>query len=142
MFSLFRVFISVAFMISGIFLAWDISHAASGKIQSQIESTGATDEVNEEDEAKIRDDIHSYIIESYKAQGNKILKDLDVKLQKSIPERSDRIEAYKKIKNSLELRKKRIDAMDASQIKKEILWEFLDHMTTSIEKKIGELQNE
>lgn len=63
---------------------------------------------NVQDSEKIKEDIQGYIIESYKIQGTKILKDLDIKLQKSIPNIDDREEAYVKIKTSLEIRKKEL----------------------------------
>ncbi len=93
---------------------------------------------NVQDSEKIKEDIQGYIIESYKIQGTKILKDLDIKLQKSIPNIDDREEAYVKIKTSLEIRKKRIEELDASTIKKQILAEFLDHMIHLINLKLDE----
>lgn len=97
-------------------------------------------DISQEEEAKVKKDLNEFIIESYKAQGTKILKELDIKLQKSLPETSERIEAYKKILSSLELREKRLERMKTSQTKKIILKGFLDHMINSLKKKIESLE--
>ncbi len=91
------------------------------------------------EEEKVKKDINTYIIDSYKAQGTKILKDLDSKLQKTLPEPSERKEAYKKIRTALDLRKKRIENTKTSETKKMILEEFLDHMMDNLDKKIEDL---
>ena len=147
----------------------DISHAASGKVDpiittsgsdtlsvgtGEIEkkwssSTGKVDEkrsddsddtsVNTEEEEKIKQDINTYIIESYKVQWTKIIKDLSAKLTKTLPDPEDRKQAYEKIKASLEMRKKRTEKTKMSDTKKLILTEFLDHMIDLLDAKITEL---
>lgn len=72
--------------------------------------------------------MNEYIIEAYKAQGNKIIKELDIKLQKTLPDNEKRKEAYLKIMTALELRKKKISKNETSEMKKVILNEFLSHM--------------
>ena len=108
---------------------------------SQKESTGVSYEgkVKQEEEEKIKQDINSYIIESYKAQWTKIIKDLNNKLSKTLPADADRKDAYEKIRSSLALRKKRIENTPMSDTKKLILDEFLEHMIDLLDKKIAEL---
>lgn len=137
-----RPFLISMYIVSATIIGADFTDAASGiPMQTKSEILSWSIE-NTQDSEQIKEDIQAYIIESYKIQGTKILKDLDGKLQKTIPNSADRKEAYIKIKASLELRKKRIEDLDASKIKKEILAEFLDHMIHSIDKKIEEFDKE
>lgn len=89
---------------------------------------------------KIKQEISSYIIDSYKAQWDKILKDIDQTLQKTNPDKRDRIEAYKKIRISLEARRiKNNQWKKISETSKMIINEFLWHIIESIDKKVQEL---
>lgn len=112
----------------------------TGTIENN-ESTDTTEELTDAEKEQVKKEINEYIIDSYKVQGSKILKDLDIKLQSALPETEERIEAYGKILQSLELRKKRVENMKASETKKLILNEFLSHMISGIKKKIESLQN-
>ncbi|MDD2694020.1 MAG: hypothetical protein PHY14_03740 [Candidatus Gracilibacteria bacterium] len=113
-----------------------LEKSASGSITPQEDSHIITPE----EEEQVKKDLNEYIIESYKIQGTKILKELDAQLQKSLPEESERKEAYKKILTSLELREKRLEKMKVSETKKAILKEFLEHMIYILEKKVESLQ--
>ena len=93
----------------------------------------------EQEEQKLKQDINTYIIESYKAQGTKIIKDLSIKLSKSLPDKNDRQEAYQKIRMSLETRLEKTGKLKMSETKKLILKEFLSHMIELLDKKIEEL---
>lgn len=105
------------------------------------EYTETKESVSEEKKEKIKQEISSYIIDSYKAQWDKILKDIDQTLQKTAPDKGDRIEAYKKIRISLEARRNRNNtAKKVSEISRMIINEFLIHMIDSIDKKIEELK--
>lgn len=97
-------------------------------------------ELTIEEKEKVKQELNAYIIDSYKAQWNKIMKELDAKLQKAIPDPDEREDAYKKILISLQLREKRINNMKAGETKKLILKEFLNHMITNIEKKIENIE--
>lgn len=97
-------------------------------------------ELTTEEKEKVKQELNEYIINSYKAQGNKIMRDLDTKLQKAIPDADEREEAYRKILTSLKLREQRIENMKAGETKKLILREFLNHMIASIEKKIENIE--
>lgn len=97
-------------------------------------------ELTIEEKEKVKQELNAYIIDSYKAQGTKIMKELDARLQKAIPDPNEREEAYTKILTSLKLREKRIENMKAGETKKLILREFLNHMITNIEKKIENIE--
>lgn len=150
---LVSLLISLTFSV-GVFAADASKDTSSGKIQSgstvETEKAEQDDEQEEEKETKevateakkekIKQEISSYIIDSYKAQGDKILKDIDQTLQKTAPDKDDRVEAYKKIRTSLEARKNRNNASKkVSETSKLIVGEFLNHMIESIDKKIVEL---
>lgn len=150
---LVSLLISLTFSV-GVFAADVSKDTSSGKIQSgttvETEKAEQDDEQEEEKETKevateakkekIKQEISSYIIDSYKAQGDKILKDIDQTLQKTAPDKDDRVEAYKKIRTSLEARKNRNNASKkVSETSKLIVGEFLNHMIESIDKKIVEL---
>ncbi len=111
---------------------WD---SKSGSIDTEFVKTA--EEVQEEQ--KLKQDINTYIIESYKAQWSRIIKDLSIKLAKSIPDKNDRQEAYKKIRMSLETRLEKTGRLKMSETKKLILKEFLSHMIDLLDKKIEEL---
>jgi hypothetical protein len=115
-----------------------------GSKKTQItENTWTWDESGVSEEArkeKIKQEVSAYIIESYKAQWDKILKDIDQTLQKTTPNREDRLEAYDKIQSSLIARRsKNRSSAKISEISKEIVEAFLTHMVDSIEKKKQEL---
>lgn len=159
--------LSAIFLLGSFFVMLDISYASStGKLVTKNETwalevsqkegistdadeekteTGTLDDIKtssekSDEEEKLKQDINTYIIESYKAQWSKIVKELSVKLTKSIPDGKDRQEAYKKIQSSLELRVKRTERLKMSETKKMILAEFLEHVIGLLEKKIEELE--
>lgn len=162
-----RVFIYMISIVSVSLLGgfFDVSYAASGKTETgtvytkedtpstetsaiekktptgsgKVEEKTEDNTIDSEEEEKIKQDINSYIIESYKAQWTKIIKDLSIKLTKTVPDIEERKEAYKKIQSSLELRKKKTEKVKMSDTKKLILTEFLDHMIDLLDTKINEL---
>jgi hypothetical protein len=97
-------------------------------------------EADLKEEKKIKQDINTYIIDSYKVQGTKIVKDLSTKLNKTISDPKDRQEAYRKIRSSLELRLEKTERLKMSETKKLILQEFLTHMIDLLGMKIEELK--
>lgn len=114
-------------------------------VEKKVSSWSTKEEVSEEidseeEEEKIKQDINSYIIESYKVQWTKIIKDLSTKLTKTLPDGDERQEAYRKIQDSLELRKNRMEKIKMSETKRLILEEFLNHMIDLLGKKIEELE--
>jgi hypothetical protein len=100
-----------------------------------------TESVREAKKEKIKQEISSYIIDSYKSQWDKILKDIDQTLQKTAPDIGDRISAYEKIQSSLEARRQRNkNSNKVNETSKVIIDAFLWHMIVSIEKKQKELR--
>ena len=94
------------------------------------EWTGAKDE-----KENVQWLINSYILETYKAQWDKILKDMDISLQKKIPDIEKRIQAYTSIQKTLELRKNRILKANISEVNKTLLNSYFDYMIEALEKK-------
>lgn len=94
-----------------------------------------------EDKEKVQQEINTYILEAYKLQGNKILKDIDVSLQKINTDSETRIKAYARIQRTLEMRKKRIQNMDLSENNKTILTAYLQYMINALEKKQANLKD-
>jgi len=106
----------------------------------QPNNTWATEE-KEEKQQKIREEISSFIIESYKAQWDKIVRDIETTLQKNVPDRAERMRAYERIQLSLEARKKmNRSSSKMSDTNKEIIDIFLSYMIDSIEKKKEEIK--
>lgn len=138
--------IITVFLISLCF--WGNTFASSGTTEesttNEIETTPSnetseTTKITEKKE-KIKQEISTYIIESYKAQGDKLVKDIDQTLQKNIPDKKDRIEAYDKIQSSLEARRwTNKSSKKISETSKQIIDAFLTHIIESIEKKKQEL---
>lgn len=97
-------------------------------------TTEEWDETKTEKE-NIQSLINSYILETYKAQWEKILKDMDLNLQKKIPDIEKRIKAYDSIQTTLELRKNRILKVDLSESNKQLLSDYFDYMIDALEKR-------
>ncbi len=134
----------------------DISPTSSGKVEAKIRDKKALNDKIREDEKnsekeEITDDvavqkdekeketvqwlINSYILETYKAQWDKILKDMDLSLQKKIPDIEKRTQAYTSIQTTLELRKNRILKVNISEVNKSLLNSYFEYMIDSLEKK-------
>ncbi len=109
------------------------------KEKSVNDSSGDT--FSEEDKDKVQQEINNYILEAYKLQWNKILKDIDASLQRINPDVETRIQAYDHIQKTLAMREKRIQAMALSENNKTILTAYLDYMIQSLEKRQAELKN-
>lgn len=101
--------------------------------------TGKTLEEREED--KVKQDINASIVEFIVIpKAKQIVKELSTKLTVKFPDSEERIEAYKSIKNTLILRKNRIEWMNMSETGKYILKEFPNQMIELLDKKIEELK--
>ncbi len=111
------------------------SESKNGSLDGEFVKTAE----KEQEEQKLKQDINTYIIEWSKARWTKIIKDLSIKLSKSLPEKNDRQEAYKKIRMSFEIRLEKTGKLKMSETKKLILKEFLAHMIDLLDKKIEEL---
>ena len=134
------ILISLTFSVGAFAESGATSWSGTKSITADDTSEEGWDETSEEKKERIKQEISSYIIDSYKAQWDKILKDIDQTLQKTAPDKEDRIEAYKKIRASLEARRqKNMKSLKTSDTSKTIVNEFLNHMIDSIDKKISDL---
>ncbi len=135
------ILLSLAFSASVFASSGDTSDTPSRTGSVQSEDTDSESNAKDEKKEKIKQEVSSYIIESYKAQWDKIIKDIDQTLQKNVPNIEDRIEAYDKIQKTLEARRKlNKSSTKISDTSKQIIDAFLTHMIDSIEKKKRELK--
>lgn len=116
------------------------SFAASGVTSSGSTATGAsikkieapilieTKEDTEETEKKAQ----KLILEVYKLQGNKILKEIDQSLEKMNLDTKAKKEAYASIQKTLELRKQKIEKSDMSSDAQDIIISYIDHMVSML----------
>ncbi len=117
-----------------------LTEKKSNKVEKIIPKDDTPNEstISEEDDKEkenIQNLINSYILETYKAQWEKILKDMDLNLQKKIPDIEKRIKAYDSIQTTLELRKTRILKVNLSESNKQLLSDYFDYMIDSLEKR-------
>ena len=105
--------------------------------------SGGSDEDTdkEEQDSSVQSLINSYILETYKSQWDKILKDMDLSLQKKIPDIEKRIQAYDSIQNTLELRKTKIMKINISEANRSLLSAYFDYMIKSLEKRKTSLES-
>ncbi len=99
------------------------------------ESTDDDESSQKDEKETVQTLINSYILETYKAQWDKILKDMDVSLQKKIPDVAKRIQAYDSIQTTLELRKTRILKVNISEANKDLLSSYFNYMIAALEKR-------
>jgi len=85
---------------------------------------------------EIETTVNNYILGVYKLQGNKILQDLDVSLQKLTLSPQERIEAYASIQATLRLRKSEVlKDVTLQKNSRTILLGYLDYMIQSLEDR-------
>lgn len=80
------------------------------------------------------------ILEVYKAQWNKVIKEIDQSLEKLNPNPKIRINSYTSIQKTLELRKKRVAKSQMSALARDIILEYLDYMLAAIQSRKKALQ--
>jgi hypothetical protein len=89
-----------------------------------------------DEKERIRQEINNSIIEAYKLQWSKILKDIDTTLQKMNLSDEEKLEAYDRIQETLEARKKKIQTSpELSEKNKDIIGAYLNYMITSLGKR-------
>lgn len=92
------------------------------------------------EEQKTEKNAQKIILEVYKIQGNKILKDMDISIEKVNPDPKIRIDIYSSIQKTLELRKIKVEKWEMSKDSKEILTWYINYMVSAIEKKKKNLE--
>lgn len=148
----------IVILISSLFLLWvEGSFAMSGSDTSSGETVKIkmTEKVLEEkksaesesgienrkiEEQKTETNAQKIILEVYKIQGTKILKDMDTSITKVNPDPKVRIEVYSWIQKTLEFRKQKLEKSEMSNQGKDILTGYIDYMIFTIGKKIKNLE--
>jgi hypothetical protein len=112
----------------------------------EIEKSGSetveniTTEEEKIEEKKTEKNAQKIILEVYKIQWNKILKDMDVSIEKLNSDPKIRIDIYSSIQKTLEFRKQKVEKSIISTEGKWILVWYIDYMVTAIEKKKKNLE--
>ena len=113
------------------------------KEQKEVKSS-SDDDTNDEERAvenkNTEKNAQKIILEVYKIQGNKILKDMWASIERVNPDPKVRIEIYTSIQKTLEFRKNKLEKSDLSNESKEILIGYIEYMISSIGKKIKNLE--
>lgn len=105
--------------------------------ESLTEKIESTENIKEKkvEEKKTEINAQRIILEVYKIQGNKILKDMDASIEKINPDPKIRIEIYSSIQKTLEFRKQKLWKSEMSNDSKDILIWYIDYMVSAIEKR-------
>jgi hypothetical protein len=159
-------FARIFFILISLFLitSFEVSFAASGSLSTwsgiapiairdiekidkeknkDTETNSGTETSTEEEkieEQKTEKNAQKIILEVYKIQGNKILKDMDISIEKVNPDPKIRIDIYSSIQKTLELRKIKVEKWEMSKDSKDILTGYINYMVYAIEKKKKNLE--
>lgn len=111
------------------------------KDQKEDEGSGDTNTEDKKiEDKKTEKNAQKIILEVYKIQGNKILKDMDASIEKVNPDPKVRIEVYSSIQKTLEFRKQKLEKSELSDESKDILTGYIEYMIFAIEKKKKNLE--
>ena len=89
---------------------------------------------------EIVQDINTYILDAYKAQGDKILKNLDISLKKTMPKSADQIDAYKRLRSALISNIQQAKEANMSDTRRGLVVAYLNYLIDQITLRISELQ--
>jgi hypothetical protein len=109
-------------------------------IQEGDTDTGIVLEEKKAEDKKTEKNAQKIILDVYKIQGNKILKDMDTNIEKLNSDPKVRIDVYSGIQKTLELRKQKLEKSEMSDESKDILTSYIDYMISSIEKRKKNLE--
>jgi hypothetical protein len=109
-------------------------------IQESDTETGIILEEKKAEDKKTEKNAQKIILDVYKIQGNKILKDMDTNIEKLNSDPKVRIDVYSGIQKTLELRKQKLEKSEMSDESKDILTSYIDYMISSIEKRKKNLE--
>ncbi len=84
-------------------------------------------------------DINSYILEVYKAQGDKILRNLDITLRKTLPKAEDQIQAYSRLQAALIENRKQLKDEEMSETRRTLISDFLLYLIEQLDVRIHDL---
>ncbi len=110
------------------------------ELKSSSDDTDTRDDEKTVEDKKTEKNAQKIILEVYKIQGNKILKDMWASIERVNPDPKVRIEIYTSIQKTLEFRKNKLEKSDLSNESKEILIGYIDYMVVNIEKKKKNLE--
>ncbi len=117
-----------------------VSVSTGTKNKSIVELPSPSVIENAIEDKKTEKNAQKIILEVYKMQWNKILKDMDANIEKVNPDPKVRIDVYSGIRKTLEFRKQRLEKMDLGEESKDILSGYIEYMIASIDKKIKNLE--
>jgi hypothetical protein len=109
-------------------------------LQENDTETGTILEEKKAEDKKTEKNAQKIILDVYKIQWNKILKDMDTNIEKVNSDPKVRIDVYSGIQKTLELRKQKLEKSEMSDESKDILTSYIDYMITSIEKRKKNLE--
>jgi hypothetical protein len=109
-------------------------------LQESDTDTGTILEEKKAEDKKTEKNAQKIILDVYKIQGNKILKDMDTNIEKVNSDPKVRIDVYSGIQKTLELRKQKLEKSEMSDESKDILTSYIDYMISSIEKRKKSLE--
>ena len=89
---------------------------------------------------EIVQDINTYILDAYKSQGDKILKNLDISLKKTMPKSADQIDAYKRLRSALISNIQQAKEANMSDTRRGLVVAYLNYLIDQITLRISELQ--
>lgn len=104
------------------------------------ENTDTNTEEKKVEDKKKEQIIWKLTVETFKLQGNKILKDIDVSVERVYPDPKIRIEIYTSIQKTLEFRKQKLEKSEFSTEAKYIFKTYLEYMIAAIEKRKKNLE--
>ena len=110
------------------------------ELKSSSDDTDTRDDEKTVEDKKTEKNAQKIILEVYKIQGNKILKDMWASIERVNPDPKVRIEIYTSIQKTLEFRKNKLEKSDLSNESKEILIGYIEYMIVNIEKKKKNLE--
>lgn len=120
-----------------IFLALFAVSLESGVYALESENTNSGQIVKPRE---IVQDINTYILDAYKAQGDKILKNLDISLKKTMPKSADQIDAYRRLRSALISNIQQAKEANMSDTRRGLVVAYLNYLIDQITLRISELQ--
>ncbi len=108
--------------------------------RDQVETQDNSIEEKKVEDKKTEKNAQKIILEVYKIQGNKILKDMDSSIERVNPDPKVRIGVYTSIQKTLEFRKQKLEKSELSDESKDLLTGYIEYMVAAIEKKKKNLE--
>jgi hypothetical protein len=118
-----------------------VSH--SGEIEiTPLLDTSTDIRIREEKKILVMQDINAYILEAYKAQGDKILRNLDISLRKAMTKKEDQIDAYRRLRSALIDNRDQTRKIKMSDTRRTLVVGFLGYLIDQLSIRIEDLKEE